>query len=220
MERMQRKIRLDENTIRIVSKDLSPTSQPKEIGKITFRRHKPRPRNFLRRLLRLDLNTQKLRDQSFKKMNTDLKYEKVNIELRRSKVLELLAKGHSQTDIAKSLGVSPALISIDVQYIREQSKKRLETHFQDQLPYEYARAMTGINATLKRVSEMLEENKDPKIKIECMKLQMDLWKSVMSMATDGGIIQRAIAEIKRLESSSSSKDIPTKSESEEDKDND
>jgi predicted transcriptional regulator len=150
-------------------------------------------------------------------MNTDLKYEKANIELRRSKVLELLAKGHSQTDIAKSLGVSPALISIDVQYIREQSKKRLETHFQDQLPYEYARAMTGINATLKRVSEMLEENKDPKIKIECMKLQMELWKSVMSMATDGGIIQRAIAEIKRLESQQTpSKDIPAKSESEED----
>jgi transposase len=146
-------------------------------------------------------------------MNTDLKYEKANIELRRSKVLELLAKGHSQTDIAKSLNVSPALISIDVQYIREQSKKRLETHFQDQLPYEYARALTGINATLKRVSEMLEENKDPKIKIECMKLQMDLWKSVMSMATDGGIIQRAIAEIKRLESQQTpSKDISTKSE--------
>ena len=150
-------------------------------------------------------------------MNTDLKYEKANIELRRSKVLELLAKGHSQTDIAKSLNVSPALISIDVQYIREQSKKRLESHFQEQLPYEYARAMTGINATLKRASEILEEIKDPKIKIECMKLQMDLWKSVMSMATDGGIIQRAIAEIKRLESQQTpSKDIPTKSESEED----
>src|SRR5918996_3304920 len=148
-------------------------------------------------------------------MNTDLKYEKANIELRRSKVLELLAKGHTQSDIAKSLNVSPALISIDVQYIRDQSKKRLETHFQDQLPYEYARALTGINATLKRVSEMLEENKDPKIKIECMKLQMDLWKSVMSMATDGGIIQRAMAVIERL-GSSTGKDIPAKSEPEED----
>jgi hypothetical protein len=47
---------------------------------------------------------------------------------------------------------------------------------------------------------MLDEAKDPKTKIECMKLQMDLWKSVMSMATDGGIIERAMKTIKGLES--------------------
>jgi DNA-binding NarL/FixJ family response regulator len=47
-------------------------------------------------------------------MNTDLKYEKANIELRRGKVLELLTKGHSQTEIANSLNVSNALISLDI----------------------------------------------------------------------------------------------------------
>ena len=31
-----------------------------------------------------------------------LKYDKINIELRRSKVLELLAKGQQQQEIAKS----------------------------------------------------------------------------------------------------------------------
>jgi hypothetical protein len=59
--------------------------------------------------------------------------------------------------------------------------------------------MAGINVTLKRVSEMLDESKDPKTKIECMKLQMDLWKSVMGMATDGGIVERAMKIVKGLE---------------------
>ena len=59
--------------------------------------------------------------------------------------------------------------------------------------------MAGINATLKRASELLEEAKDPKTKIECMKLQMDLWKSVMSMATDGGIVESAMKIVKGSE---------------------
>ena len=139
-------------------------------------------------------------------MRTDLKYEKENIQLRRSKVLELLAKGHSQNEIAITLNVSAALISIDLQYIREKSKKDLRTHFQETLPFEYARAMAGINATLKRASELFEEAKDPKTKIECMKLQMELWKSVMSMATDGGIIQRAIKVIEGIESNTKSEE--------------
>ena|ERR687895_2938251 len=61
-------------------------------------------------------------------MNSDLKYDKINIELRRGKVLELLAKGNSQTEIAKALNVSNALISLDIQYLREQAQKELETH--------------------------------------------------------------------------------------------
>ena len=133
-------------------------------------------------------------------MRTDLKYEKENIELRRSEVLRLLANGLRQKEIAEKLNVSPALISIDIQYIRERSKKDLQTHFQEQLPYEYTRAMAGINATLRKVAELLEEAKDPKTKIECMKLQMELWKSVMGMATDGGILQRAIKVIEGIES--------------------
>src|SRR5918992_6055933 len=60
--------------------------------------------------------------------NSDLKYDKINIELRRGKVLELLAKGNSQTEIAKALNVSNALISLDIQYLREQAQKELETH--------------------------------------------------------------------------------------------
>ena len=133
-------------------------------------------------------------------MRTDLKYEKENIELRRGKVLELLAHGLRHKEIAEKLNVSPALISIDIQFIRERSKKDLQTHFRDQLPYEYSRSMAGINATLRRAADLLEEAKDPKTKIECMKLQMELWKSVMSMATDGGILQRAIQVIEGIES--------------------
>jgi DNA-binding Lrp family transcriptional regulator len=137
-----------------------------------------------------------------KELSRTMKGEQRLIELRRAKVMELLSNGHtSQVSIAETLNVSEPTVSRDIRYLKDKAKKELEIHFQEKLPFEYARALAGINATLSRVSELLKEAKDPKTKIECMKLQMDLWKSVMSMATDGGIIQRAMAVIERLGSS-------------------
>jgi DNA-binding Lrp family transcriptional regulator len=129
-----------------------------------------------------------------------VKGERRLIELRRARIMELLSNGHtSQVSIAETLNVSEPTISRDIRFLKDRAKKELETHFQERLPFEYARAMAGINGTLARVSELLKEAKDPKTKIECMKLQMDLWKSVMSMATDGGIIERAIKIVKGFE---------------------
>ena len=151
-------------------------------------------------------------------MSTGFKYEKENIELRRGRVLELIAKGHSQTEIAKTLNCSPALISLDVQYIREKSKKELETHISDRLPFEFARAMEGLNNVLKRVSEIEDSATDTKIKLECSKLKMDLYRSIMTLATDGSIIQKAMNMIKII-APLPGEDIPTPTESQEDKDN-
>jgi transcriptional regulator len=148
-------------------------------------------------------------------MSTDskLKYQRENIELRRGKVLELLTKGHTQSDIAKALNCSPALISLDIQWIKEKSKKELETHLSDRLPFEYARAMEGINNVLKRVSEISDSAADNKIKMECLKLQMELYKSLVSMATDGGIIERAMKMV-RVISPLQGEDIPAESQEE------
>jgi predicted transcriptional regulator len=132
-------------------------------------------------------------------MSRDLKYEKANIELRRGKVLELLSKGHSQSEIAKSLNVSNALISLDIQYIKEQAKKELETHIQERVPLEYKRAMAGLDNILKKANEMLEKISDPKTQIQNMSLLMDLYKTIMFLCTDGSIIERAMKKVQGLQ---------------------
>src|SRR5919106_3064772 len=128
-------------------------------------------------------------------MHTDLKYDKINIELRRGKILELLSKGHSQSSIAEKLNVANALISLDIQFLREQAKKQLETHISDRLPFEFARAMTGINDLIRRTSEMLDSTKDPKLQHQYMTLLMQLWGNLINMATDGGVIEQAFKKI-------------------------
>ena len=138
-------------------------------------------------------------------------YTKPMIEWRRNKVLHRLTMGWSQAEIAKELQLHPSTISLDVQFLKEQSKKELETHISDRLPFEYTRAVTGMNNVLKRVSELLDQAADSKTKMECLKVQMELYRSIMSLATDGGIIERAMKMIKVI-SPLPGEDIPAKSE--------
>src|SRR5918994_429576 len=155
-------------------------------------------------------------------MNEDIqhpenrKFTKSAIQWRRDMVLSKLVKGYSQADIAKELQLHPSTISLDVQYLKEKSKKELETHLSDRLPFEYSRAMTGINTVLKRASEILDESKDNKTKMECLKLQMELYKSLVSMATDGGIIEKAMKMV-RVISPLPGEDIPAESQEEKER---
>jgi transcriptional regulator len=50
------------------------------------------------------------------------------LEWRRSKVVELRARGLSQTEIARELQVSKASISLDMQYLRNQAKESVKEY--------------------------------------------------------------------------------------------
>jgi hypothetical protein len=149
-------------------------------------------------------------------MSENFKHTKNMIEWRRNTVLSKLAKGWSQAEIAKELQLHPSTISLDVQFLKEQAQRDLQTHVQERLPLEYARAMTGMNNVLKRASEILDQATDNKVKLEAMKLLMDLYKSVMSLATDGGIVERAMKIVKGLEQEDISKVKMSSDEDEED----
>jgi hypothetical protein len=149
-------------------------------------------------------------------MSENFKHTKSMIEWRRNTVLSKLAKGYSQAEIAKELQLHPSTISLDVQFLKEQAQRDLQTHVQERLPLEYARAMTGMNNVLKRASEILDQATDNKVKLEAMKLLMDLYKSVMSLATDGGIVERAMKIVKGLEQDDISKVKMSSDENEED----
>jgi hypothetical protein len=150
-------------------------------------------------------------------MSSDFKYTKNMIEWRRNMVLSKLVQGHSQAEIAKELKLHPSTISLDVQFLREKSKKELESHLSEGLPFMFTKSLEGMHAVLKRVSDIEDSATDTKTKLECSKLKMELYRSIMSLATDGGVIQKAVEMVKII-SPLPGEDIP--SESEEDKDKD
>jgi Trp operon repressor len=56
------------------------------------------------------------------------------LEWRRHRVLALLAEDYSQNEIASILQVSPASISKDVAYLKDQSRLLLRTHLKETFP--------------------------------------------------------------------------------------
>ena len=137
--------------------------------------------------------------------DSNFKYNKANIELRRSKCLELLSKGHSQNDISKALNVSPALISLDLQFLREQARNNLRYHLQEKLPFEHSRALTGLNDLLKKANGILDNAKDPKLQLNTINVLANLYAGILTMATDGNIIQQAMERVEQLEDIKSGK---------------
>ena len=59
------------------------------------------------------------------------------LEWRRSKVVEMRARGLSYTEIARELQVSRASIGSDVQYLRNQAKQTIKEYATEHLPEQY-----------------------------------------------------------------------------------
>jgi hypothetical protein len=77
-----------------------------------------------------------------------LKYSRQNIQLRRAEVLRLQAMGESESSIARSLGCSQALISLDVAFLKEMAKNKIAEHLGN-LAYELDKVLTGIDILIK-----------------------------------------------------------------------
>ena len=63
------------------------------------------------------------------------------IEWRRSKILEYLSQGMSQTEIANKLQFDKSTISLDVSYLRKQAKERIRHLIEDRFPLEFEKSL-------------------------------------------------------------------------------
>ena len=73
----------------------------------------------------------------------------MQVEWRRTKVIELLSKGNSQSDIAKTLQVDLSIISRDVYFLRQQAKDNIKRYIDELLPEEYEKCLVGLTAITK-----------------------------------------------------------------------
>jgi DNA-binding NarL/FixJ family response regulator len=73
----------------------------------------------------------------------------MQVEWRRNKVLELLSKGDSQSEIAKTLQVDLSIISRDVYFLRQQAKTNINKYIDERLPEEYEKCLVGLTAITK-----------------------------------------------------------------------
>jgi transposase len=95
---------------------------------------------------------------------------KMQVEWRRAKVLELLSKGDSQSEIAKLLQVDISIISRDVYFLRQQDKDNIKKYIDERLPEEYEKCLVGLTAILREAWTTLQNTEDKREKIQALSL--------------------------------------------------
>jgi predicted transcriptional regulator len=116
------------------------------------------------------------------------------LEWRRQRVLTLLAEDYSQNEIASLLQVSPASISKDVAYLRDQSKLLLRIHLKETFPLEYQQALINLKSIRREAREMLRKPEtDERVKTRLFLVIKDITESIMNLVLKGDAIDDTIA---------------------------
>jgi hypothetical protein len=117
---------------------------------------------------------------------------KMQVEWRRTKVLELLSKGDSQSDIAKTLQVDLSIISRDVYYLRQQAKHNIKRYIDERLPEEYEKCLVGLNAITKEAWNTAQNTEDKREKIQALSLAKECYSMKLDLLTNATVVDDAI----------------------------
>jgi predicted transcriptional regulator len=144
-------------------------------------------------------------------LSTDFKFSKELVELRRAKVLELVAQAVPQNQIAQKLGVSPATISLDMQYLRESAKSNIRNHIEERIPAQFEECHAGLKLILRKTYEILEDkSKRTEEQLTAMSLAVNIYGKLMDLSTNGAILEKTTKWIKELKQQSQERSQPAK----------
>jgi hypothetical protein len=111
---------------------------------------------------------------------------------RRSKVLELSAKGHNQNDISKILQIPRSTISRDVEYLREESRQALQEYITRKLPDEVRKTFISMDLILKTAWQTVETTEDEKTRLNALALINQVMASRVQLLGDVNVVDRVI----------------------------
>jgi predicted transcriptional regulator len=126
-------------------------------------------------------------------MSSEFKFSNELIQLRRAKVLELVAQAIPQNGIAKHLGVSPATISLDMQYLRETAKTNIRNHIEERIPMQYEECQAGLKLILRKTYDIVDKSTSkPQEVLSAMSLAVDIYGKLMDLSTNGAILEKTV----------------------------
>jgi hypothetical protein len=116
----------------------------------------------------------------------------MQVEWRRAKVLELLSKGDSPSDIAKTLQVDLSIISRDVYFLRQQAKTNIKRYTDERLPEEYEKCLVGLTAITKEAWNTAANTEDKREKIQALSLAKECYSMKLELLTNATVVDDAI----------------------------
>jgi predicted DNA-binding transcriptional regulator YafY len=129
------------------------------------------------------------------------------LEWRRTKVIELRARGLSYQEIASELQVSKASVTSDVQYLREQAKESIKQYVTEHLPEQYQVCLTALDTILKHGFDILETSPDNREKLHAMELFKDTHLVKLELLSNATTIDSALNYIRNKQQSQQQKQL-------------
>src|ERR671918_1466052 len=117
---------------------------------------------------------------------------KMQVEWRRTKVLELLSRGDSQSDIAKTLQVDLSIISRDIFHLRQQAKSNIKRYIDERLPEEYEKCLVGLTSITKEAWNTSQQTEDKREKIQALSLAKECYSMKLELLTNATVVDDAI----------------------------
>jgi hypothetical protein len=118
------------------------------------------------------------------------------LEWRRSKVVEMKARGQSLGEIARELQVSRASISSDMQYIRNQAKESIKEYTTEHLPEQYQICLSALDTILRHTFEILQTSHDNREKLQAMEVFKDTHLIKLELLSNATTIDSALNYIR------------------------
>jgi hypothetical protein len=125
-------------------------------------------------------------------MKESIEHMKDRINWRRNKVSELSIKGYTQADISRTLQISEATISRNIEYLREEAKQSIKEHITDKIPFKYKKCIMGLENIIKEcyiIADNCNTNKD---KLQSLALIKDTYNTKMDLLTNASLLQDSI----------------------------
>jgi predicted transcriptional regulator len=118
------------------------------------------------------------------------------LQWRRSKVVEMRARGMTHEEIARELQVSRTAITADIAYLRSQAKQSIREYVTEHLPEEYQVCLTALDTILKHAFEILETSEDNREKLQAMELFKDTHLVKLELLSNATTIDSALSYIR------------------------
>ena len=114
------------------------------------------------------------------------------LEWRRSKIVEMRARGMTHGEIADKLQVSRTSITSDMQYLRSQAKQSIKEYVTEHLPEQYQVYLTALDEIIKRAFDVLETSPDNREKLQAMELFKDTRLVKLELLSNATTIDNAL----------------------------
>lgn len=111
----------------------------------------------------------------------------INIERenRLSRIISLYSKGLTQSEIASELGIDQSTVSRDLQFIKQEAKKKIERYLNEDILFEFLRYMAGSNEVTRQLWELVQNEENAKDKMKALSLLMQCYNKRLEMLIGG-----------------------------------